>query len=446
MVHGNPPLTHTDLRDPPNPLTPPVNPHKHTHHWLCVIRCVLCIITSHDLPGTVQIPSNQCEHGMWGGGGGGGGYSSLSNRNSYVLIYKLVSICILCNCPSTCIRQRGHDNNIDCSATCNIYINCVTHIIIRIVLLTYFTFSPGGAVTTQITSITSPATWSVTTGGYVYDMTYDTRHGTVWAVIGDGSTRRLCEYNMKGECVREVGKGMVGSRVCVDTRRDCLVVSVYDRLLCIDREGGKVREIRVPGARDLYGVVYCEERDVYVVGDVGVHCLWYIDAGSGAVVRQVGSEGSEEGQFKSPLYLYHHHVSEGECHIYVSDRDNHCISLYTASGDYIRRFGSQGSGDRQLFYPYGVCVDGSGRVVVCDRGNKRVVRYWWERDVEQWDVILTPQQLGGGSPWCVLITPDSHIVVGTYHSKKLLCYRYILIIIIIGILYRLIYTHNTCIG
>ena len=124
-VHGNPPLTHTDLRDSPNP-PPPVNPHKHTHHWLCVIRCVLCIITSHDLPGTVQIPSNQCEHGMWGGGGGC--YSSLSNRNSYVLIYILVSICILCNCPSTCIRQRGHDNNIDRSATCNIYINCVTHI------------------------------------------------------------------------------------------------------------------------------------------------------------------------------------------------------------------------------------------------------------------------------------------------------------------------------
>ena len=43
---------------------------------------------------------------------------------------------------------------------------------------------------------------------------------------------------------------------------------------------------------NLCGVLYCEERDVYVVGDnPRVHCLWYIDAGSGAVVRQVGSEG-----------------------------------------------------------------------------------------------------------------------------------------------------------
>ena len=259
----------------------------------------------------------------------------------------------------------------------------------------------------------------------MWDMTYDTRHGTVWAVIGGHiSTSRLCEYNMEGECVREVGKGKVGFGVCVDTRRDCLVVSHWDRLLCMDREGGKVREIRVPGARDLWGVVYCEERDVYVVGDIRVHCLWYIDAGSGAVVRQVGSEGSGEGQLSYPWYLCHHHVSEGECHIYVSNRNNHCISVYTASGDYIRRFGSQGSGDRQLFYPHGVCVDGSGRVVACDYSDKRVVRYWWERDVEQWDVILTPQQLEGGVPRCLQVTSDGHIVVGT-GSKKLLCYRYI---------------------
>ena len=189
--------------------------------------------------------------------------------------------------------------------------------------------------------------WSVNAEGGVLDMTYDTRHGTVWAVIGDS----LCEYNMEGECVREVGKGKVGVGVCVDTRRDCLVVSVGDRLLCMDREGGKVREIRVPGAGYLRGVVYCEERDVYVVGDVGVHCLWYIDAGSGAVVRQVGSKGSGEGQFIYPAYLCHHHVSEGECHIYVSNYNNHCISVYTAIGDYIRRFGSQGSADRQLYIP-----------------------------------------------------------------------------------------------
>ena len=128
----------------------------------------------------------------------------------------------------------------------------------------------------------------------------------------------------------------------------------------------------------------------------------------------------------TPIYVTTMSVRES-VNIYLGDWANHCISVYTASGDYIRRFGSQGSGDRQLSHPCGVCVDGSGRVVVCDRGNKRVVRYWWERDVEQWDVILTPQQLGGGLPASVQITPDSHIVVGTIidgKSGSLVYYNY----------------------
>ena len=106
------------------------------------------------------------------------------------------------------------------------------------------------------------------------------------------------QYTMDGRCIREKAQGWIYG--CLDTRRDYIVGIGRQSLLCMDREGGKVREIRVPGAGYQYGVVYCEERDVYVVGDGGVHCLWYIDAGSGAVVRQVGSEGSGEGQFRWP--------------------------------------------------------------------------------------------------------------------------------------------------
>ena len=273
--------------------------------------------------------------------------------------------------------------------------------------------------------------WNVKTRSPVRDIVTDTTHSCMWIVSGGmlGQPYTVHQYTMDGRYVKTVGKGLVDRKIrrCIDIRMGCLVLSGDQSLLCMDREGGKVRETRVPGAGYLRGVVYCEERDVYVVGDVGVRCLWYIDAGSGTVVRQVGSEGSGEGQFRWPHYLCHHHVSEGECHIYVGDNHNHCISVYTASGDYIRRFGSQGSGDRQLSYPWGVCVDGSGRVVVCDRGNKRVVRYWWERDVEQWDVILPPQQLGGEYPGCVDITDDGHMVIGTigtFLTASLLCFPY----------------------
>ena len=156
---------------------------------------------------------------------------------------------------------------------------------------------------------------------------------------------------------------------------------------------------------------------MYVVADEGENCLWFVEAGNGTVVRQVGSEGSGEGQFICPHYMYHHHVREGECHIYVSDRDNHCISVYTASGDYIRRFGSRGSGLGWLFYPHGVCVDSSGRAVVCDTGNNIVVRYGWEGDVEQWE------QLEEEIAYSIEITPDGFLIVGT-EDGSLICYNY----------------------
>ena len=41
-------------------------------------------------------------------------------------------------------------------------------------------------------------------------------------------------------------------------------------------------------------------------------------------------------------------------------------------GNFIRCFGTKGSGDSQLSYPQGVDVDGEGRIVVCDTGNGRV--------------------------------------------------------------------------
>ena len=63
-------------------------------------------------------------------------------------------------------------------------------------------------------------------------------------------------------------------------------------------------------------------------------------------------------------------------------------------------------------HPCGVCVVHQGRVVACDRGNYRVVRYWWDEG-EKWDVILTKQHLGGERPWCVSMSPDGrHLVVG----------------------------------
>ena len=65
---------------------------------------------------------------------------------------------------------------------------------------------------------------------------------------------------MEGKCIKEVGQGVAGGKICMctDIRRGCLVLSGGQSLLCMDREGGKVREIRVPGTGDC--MVWCTVR------------------------------------------------------------------------------------------------------------------------------------------------------------------------------------------
>ena len=61
--------------------------------------------------------------------------------------------------------------------------------------------------------------------------------------------------------------------------------------------------------------------------------------------------------------------------MYVTD-DNHRVSVYTSSGQFIKCFGTQGSGEGELHYPKGVAVDNTtGALYVCDYGNNRVVVY-----------------------------------------------------------------------
>ena len=51
--------------------------------------------------------------------------------------------------------------------------------------------------------------------------------------------------------------------------------------------------------------------------------------------------------------------------VYVSEEDNHRVSMFTSGGEFVTSFGSRGSHPGQFQSPHGVCVDSSGVVYVC---------------------------------------------------------------------------------
>ena len=88
----------------------------------------------------------------------------------------------------------------------------------------------------------------------------------------------------------------------------------------------------------------------------------------GKLIKSFGSRGSQNGQFYAPYGV----DVDGEGRIIVSDTSGHRIQVFENDGSFIRSFGSFGSSVSQFRYPWSVAVDGDGNIVVCDTWNHRI--------------------------------------------------------------------------
>ena len=74
-----------------------------------------------------------------------------------------------------------------------------------------------------------------------------------------------------------------------------------------------------------------------------------------------GSKGSAEGQFSSPRFI----AIDNQGLVYVSDRSNDCIQVFTSEGKYISQFGIHGSGPQA---PTGLVIN-NNLLYVAEYGN-----------------------------------------------------------------------------
>ena len=58
--------------------------------------------------------------------------------------------------------------------------------------------------------------------------------------------------------------------------------------------------------------------------------------------------------------------------VYVSERSRGCISVFTAEGEYLTTFGSEGKAEGQFDCPYGLHIDKNDSLFVCDFNNGRI--------------------------------------------------------------------------
>jgi len=87
----------------------------------------------------------------------------------------------------------------------------------------------------------------------------------------------------------------------------------------------------------------------------------------GDFLRSWGTHGSGDGELDGPAGL----VIRGNT-VFVVDSRNHRVQKFTLGGGYLGQFGGFGSGPGQLNTPWGICLDQDGNVFVADWRNDRI--------------------------------------------------------------------------
>jgi len=95
---------------------------------------------------------------------------------------------------------------------------------------------------------------------------------------------------------------------------------------------------------------------------------------SGQIVTKWGMNGSDDGQFQTPVSIATYQDTN-QIFIFVVDQYNHRIQKFTDSGEYIQSWGSFGSSKGQFHSPSGIAVDKNGFVYVADTGNSRIQKF-----------------------------------------------------------------------
>ncbi len=127
----------------------------------------------------------------------------------------------------------------------------------------------------------------------------------------------------------------------------------------------------VPGLGLIYatnGVAASPQGHIFFTHAPSDFAVWDFTA-SGQYVSRWGVWGTGDGQFRSgPGGL----AVDASNNVYVADIYDNRVQVFSPDGQYRSQWGGLGSGAGQFNYPWGVAIDGAGFIYVVDTLNNRV--------------------------------------------------------------------------
>ena len=81
--------------------------------------------------------------------------------------------------------------------------------------------------------------------------------------------------------------------------------------------------------------------------------------------------GTGDGEFNLPFGI----ACDSSGHVYVTDNGNNRVQEFYSSGNFLAKWGTFGNGNGQFNSPWGIAVDGT-EVYVADVGNNRIQKFY----------------------------------------------------------------------
>jgi hypothetical protein len=243
-------------------------------------------------------------------------------------------------------------------------------------------------------------------------------HGHVFAFSRGGTTgpafgaaaSQLFEFDKTGMFVREIGRGLYAMAYAHSVRIDR-----DDNIWIVDKGSDMIVKLTPQGR---VAMVFGRKKEA---SDEAVP--W---------TRATPPRPHVNGMFRQPTDV----TWDARGDIFISDGYiNSRVAKYDKNGDWVTSWGEKGTRDGQFDTPHSIAADAAGNIYVADRGNRRIQVFTsdgvYERSISVTGVPVPrdarpaigdpiPAEATGtqapGAPWTVCITPPPNQVLFTSDS------------------------------
>ena len=186
-------------------------------------------------------------------------------------------------------------------------------------------------------------------------------------LVVDRGNHRIKKFTAEGKFLAVVGRGLDPIAIAISNKKvyvadfnNHCIQFLHSNLGTFGKKGSGKGQFNCPQgiACDSTGNVYVADRDNHRI---------QVFTAEGKFLWMFGRRGRGNGELNKPISIA---VHDGL--LYIGEGENGRVSVFTLEGQFVTSFGSKGAGPGQFGWPCGLAVDSNGVVYVCDSKSKNV--------------------------------------------------------------------------